>query len=700
MEEEKMTNLHELLSNRNWHTLRALARAHGVRFDNRCTKAQAVDKAVKLLTDPATVRRALAALPDDAREALQTLVANDGLMPTHRFLASFGPIRPYRPWRAESPRAPWRNPTSPAERLWFLGFVFRCAGPGGDVVVIPDELRPLVPASPLVMSDHPSGPPSPVPDPVLDLAHLLALLQTEDVRPLAGRWLAPRHLRDLDTSLASPDPAAPTARSELQTGYIRFLHYLAEAGGLVALTAGLLKPTPAAWGWLDLPQDRRWRLLWAGWQADLDRPPRAQALWERFRLPGERAFALTLFDTLRTLPATRWISPVALADRLRSRCVGAGALPREGDVLALAQALLAGPLAWAGLAHADRGGNAALTALGDWLLDRAAEPPAPPPTRPAAARCPDDEHLLIALPAPPAHPPLRPLVDLPLEPDDRLTRRLTRERFVATLSHGIARAHVVQNLLDLTGGPLPAAILERLEAWESEARRLTLRRLAVMTAADPQLLAQLSTQRAVRPHLRETLSPHHVAVDPSGVERLLHALHRRGHTPLVEPGVISPSETSTRPDAGAAAHLWLALCTYLELADLVELPAVPPAALLDSLGQMLDADRLAALAVQVEEASRRLRDALDGYTPFPAPLADVDHTAVLAVVEQALEETCPIEIVYHTAGRGERTARVIEPLRLEERGGATYLVAHCRLRQAERVFRLDRIERAHPYTMR
>jgi proteasome accessory factor C len=111
-------------------------------------------------------------------------------------------------------------------------------------------------------------------------------------------------------------------------------------------------------------------------------------------------------------------------------------------------------------------------------------------------------------------------------------------------------------------------------------------------------------------------------------------------------------------------------------------------------GAALEADQLAAVVAQAEEACDRLRDALDGYTPFPAPLAGVDHAAIGAKIEQALADDQAVEIVYHTAGRGERTTRVVEPLRLEEHRGAVYLIAYCRLRQAERVFRMDRIESA------
>ena len=708
-----MISLPELLRAHNWRTLRAIARAHNVRFDNRWTKAQAVDHVAALLGEPANVRRALAALPDDAHEALQSLLTCDGIMPAHHFLAHFGPLRTYRPWRADTPSAPWRHAISPAERLWFLGLIFRCSTPEGEVVLIPDELRHFLPAISPVTFTHPAGPPLPTPDPVLDLAHLLAFLQGHDVRPFAGRWIAPRHLLVLNSALSYPDPAAIAARSELQTGYLRFLHYLAEAACLIAPVAGLLKPAAAAWGWLDLSEAQRWQLLWGGWQADLRRSPREAALWQRFRLPAERPFVCTLLDTLSALPGGGWMAPTVLVERLRGHCIGAGTLPRDGDVLAPLQALLAGPLTWTGLVHTDPEGSFSFTPLGDWLLGRSAEPPQPPPTRPAIIHCPDDDCLIIMLPEPPDRPPLRPLVELGLAPEDRLTRRMACERFVATLAHGIDRARVVQTLSELTGGPLLPAILERLETWEARARGLTLRRLTVLTAADPQTLNQLASERSVRSHFRETLSPHHVAVDPCSVEQLLRLLRRRDHTLLVEPtcppspppcegrGSTSPLPASGRGrgrgalDDGAAAYLWLALRTTIDLADLVSLPAVPPVALLDRLGAALcanDADQLAVVTAQAEEIRRRLRDALDGYTPFPAPIAGVDHAAIQVAIEQALEEDTAVEIVYHTAGRGERTIRVVEPLRLEERGGAFYLTAYCRLRQSERVFRLDRIE--------
>ena len=659
----------DLLAKRNWYSLRALTYAYNQSFNPKLTKDQAVEKVLTLLSNPPTIRRAVDALPADARDALQTLLAAGGVMPAHRFLSAFGPLPPYRPWRDDSPPAPWRHPSSPAERLWFLGLIFRTTTPDGEMVVVPAEIRALLPASLLPDDPAPSltydDAPSP-PDPILDIAHFLAFLQGTDVRPFAGRWLTPRPLRALNRSLAHPDPTVPEAGSELQTGRIRFLHYLAEAAGLVAPVGGLLKPTTAAWDWLDAPEADRCRILWDGWRADLRRPFRERALWEWYRLPGDRAFARTFLDALSDLPA----DPDQQVIYLRARAIAEGTLPPGGDVVTVFHALRDGPLA---------------------TLPPCDSAPLPPRAPATLLPCETEDTIRITLPTPPDRPPLRPLVALGLPTGDRLTRLLTRQRFVDLLARGCSRTWVEQMLRDLTGAPLPPDVVACLAGWEAAAHGLTLRRLTVLSAADRSLLDDLAEERSVRAHFQETLSPHHVAVDPNETERLLRALRRRGHTPLVKPGVLPSDAGSPSLEDEVAAYLWLALRITFDLDDVISLPVVPPSDLLDRLAASLDADRLAALSAQADAVAQRLRDAIDGYTPFPAPLPEVDTGAIAAAVERALEIDAPVEIVYHTAGRGERTTRVVEPLRLEERGGARYLVAFCRLRGEERVFRLDRI---------
>ena len=80
-----------------------------------------------------------------------------------------------------------------------------------------------------------------------------------------------------------------------------------------------------------------------------------------------------------------------------------------------------------------------------------------------------------------------------------------------------------------------------------------------------------------------------------------------------------------------------------------------------------------------------LLEAQGGPLYAPAP-ADVDLPALF---ERALDYRQPVRIVYATPS--STTERVIEPLYGTSKGGVTYLIAHCRLRQEQRTFRLDRI---------
>ncbi|MEA3375369.1 MAG: WYL domain-containing protein [Chloroflexota bacterium] len=693
--------LRELLDRETWRRLRAMAHAHQEPFDSRFTKKEAIEYVLSLLTDRVHMRAAVSGLPSDTEEALQTLLACGGEMPADRFVRAFGPIRPFRPWQDGSPRAPWRNPVSPGERLWFLGFIFFRTTPQGRMVLVPDDLRVLIHSDPLPKTATPTRRPSPKHDVVLDLAHLLAYLQGHDVHPFAGRWLTLRHLRAVNVGLAHPDPTVEEARSELQTGYLRFLHYLAESSGLLAVVGGLLKPMPAAWPWLDESDPERWQTLWRGWREDLSPRPGTEALWARYRFPGHPAFALTVLESLQSAPSDRNLQEEAvglpfLAMHVRRRCIGAGTLPKDNDVLTLLQTLVSGPLTWGCLLKTGPADNFTLTSLGAWLLGSNKDFPEPPATEGAAVRDRKDR-LVVILPEPPVRPPMFPLVALGLPCGDQTARHLTRQRFVSFLAEGVGRPGIAETLRALTTEVLPREVIKRLKAWEKQARGLTIRRLTVLAAADTQTLGRLAEERGTRDYFLETLSPHHVAVDPSQVDALLRTLRYRGHTPLVEPGVVSNPEHDRDPlDSGAAAHLWVALRTYLNLSNLIHLPALPPVALLDQLEGLIDESELTELAALAEQASGHLRDLLDGYSAFPAPLPDADKAAMRGIIERALESGHPVRIVYHTAGRGERTDRVVEPLRLEERGGAHYLIAYCRLRQEERVFRIDRIEEATP----
>lgn len=64
----------------------------------------------------------------------------------------------------------------------------------------------------------------------------------------------------------------------------------------------------------------------------------------------------------------------------------------------------------------------------------------------------------------------------------------------------------------------------------------------------------------------------------------------------------------------------------------------------------------------------------------------------LRALRAALDSRQAVRIDYYAYGRDERTNRVVEPYQLFAEGGQWYLRGWCRLAQAERLFRVDRIQ--------
>jgi proteasome accessory factor C len=64
------------------------------------------------------------------------------------------------------------------------------------------------------------------------------------------------------------------------------------------------------------------------------------------------------------------------------------------------------------------------------------------------------------------------------------------------------------------------------------------------------------------------------------------------------------------------------------------------------------------------------------------------------VLQRAIEQARAVELRYYTATRDESTERIVDPMRLFDSDGHSYLEAWCRRAEGMRVFRLDRMERA------
>jgi proteasome accessory factor C len=133
-------------------------------------------------------------------------------------------------------------------------------------------------------------------------------------------------------------------------------------------------------------------------------------------------------------------------------------------------------------------------------------------------------------------------------------------------------------------------------------------------------------------------------------------------------------------DAGMSRPLRLtaeeALALVVALRTLAETPGLP------------DSDAVQRALAKVEAAAG---GAVDDSTVAVA----LDHTQrLLPLLQRSLDERRALRLRYYSASRDETTQRTVDPVRLFEADGRTYVEAWCRHAEGMRVFRLDRIEDA------
>ncbi len=255
----------------------------------------------------------------------------------------------------------------------------------------------------------------------------------------------------------------------------------------------------------------------------------------------------------------------------------------------------------------------------------------------------------------------------------------------------------------MCGAPLPDRWRRALASTAGQRAMATVRpvllleSLAPLPPATPALSAVLA----------RTLSPRAAVVHARDVPALRRALARRGIDLDAEGVDIDAPATGdgARPDEGdatwavrqrrVAAAVGLALLRALDARGL----PVPPLPSADNVP--LTEDEQTAAAVWTRRLLARLDTPADTGLPTeaPSPVPDapdaLDPSDLSATIGQAIAVSQPLRLRYHGAG-ATASWRLVEPHRLERRRGHTYLRAYCRDRQAERLFRLDRISVCDP----
>ncbi len=571
-----MRTLHQCLLDTNLARLRAIAHF----WDVELTASRQRDVAAQLaeaLAAPEAVASAWDALPDDQRRALETLLAAGGQTPLRVFAREWGEIRSMGPGRMEREQ-PWREPSSPAEGLWYKGFISRAfkQGPEGayEIVFVPSELQAHLPA--------PSTPPPaltlqpttelavvrPAGDAFLDDGcTLLAYLQNERLRPGPdGGWPA-RHEVRLAQRLLDPDPAR-----------LAFLRHLAQQLGWLRVTdSGHLRPDPGPVAtWLQAPTGQQQRVLAKAWRDDpawndlFHVPtlhPEDTGAWRNDPLPARTAILRHLEtcapDTWYTLDD--FIAAVKQVDPdfqrpggdyatwyIRDAATGAylsGFESWEAVEGALIRYLITGPLAWLGLTDLGAAIPGAsptafrLTLAGAAFLGLAEPAPAPEPA-PLTLR--SDFTVLVPPPRRYERFQLARVADWVTSPPSLARReasrvggeggfvyRLTPTSLERARRQGIPVARVLEFLNRVTNAPVPRFVEAALTRWEARGPEARLERVTLLRLSSEELMAQVASSPPTRHLIHEQIGPTAALVRERDWPRLITAMGEMGLLPDV-----------------------------------------------------------------------------------------------------------------------------------------------------------------------
>jgi hypothetical protein len=564
-----MRTLHQCLLDTDLARLRVIASF----WDVELTANRQRDAAAQLsgaMTAREAVVTARDALPDDQRQALEALLAAGGCMPLQVFAREWGEIRMMGPGRLEREQ-PWQGPISPAEGLWYTGFISRTfnqdpEGMSYEVVFIPTELRALLSASPTLPPTVVLEP-APVPtvvhsagDALLDDAcTLLAYLQNEKLRLSPdGAWPTYHEAR-LTRRLHDPDPAR----------LIFLRHLMRRLGWLRVTDSGYLRPDPGpATAWLQPSTNRQRNALAEAWRDDLTwndlfhvptLHPEDTGAWRNDPLLARKALLRHLKAACRELvercipetwyalddfvTAIKQIAPDFQRPDgdyttwyIRDAITGAYLSGFESwDKVegALIRYLVTGPLVWLGLvdvgaATLDGLPSAFRLTLAGVAFLGLAEPPPEPEPAPLTLR----SDFTVLAPAPRRYErfQLARVADW-VHTGDPFVYRLTPTSLERARQQGIPVTRVLEFLGRTTDTPVPRFVEAALTRWEACGTEVRLERAVLLRLASEELMTRVTSSPPIRRLIREQIGPTAALVHGQDWPRLIPALGEMGLLP-------------------------------------------------------------------------------------------------------------------------------------------------------------------------
>ncbi len=572
-----MTLLRQCLLDTYLVRLRVIAQFWDIELTATRQREAALELALAM-ADPQTIALVREALSDEEGRALQALVGSGGQMPKRVFTRKWGDIRTMGPGRMERDQ-PWKQPISPAEGLWYKGFVFFSFEQGAEgayeAIFVPPEIRAHLPGSdakkPVIAVD-----PGPEPGAVFstgdflldDACTLLSYVQNQEPRLRSGQPWPGGHGHALLKRLRIADGA-----------YLGFLAHLAHAiGWLVADDSGYLRLHPdSVMNWLnDTGPGQQCRLV-AGWRED-------PTLNELFQVPSlqpedtgawhndPRLARRAILQHIAACTPKIWyrISDFAAAVKRVDPDFQRPAGDYEtwyirdrdnGDYLSgfeswdavegrLIRYLISRPMTWLGLVdlgydssvEVDRSSHSAtafrLTERGAAILSLT-EPPPSPPDRASRLR----SGFRVSVPAERRYERFQiARVTEWVHSGDRYTYRLTPGALKRARQKGISVARVLEFLDQVTAAPIPPLLESALTRWDERGTEVRLERSVLLRLANEQLMDQARASRRVARLIQEQLGPTTALVREVDWPQLVAELEAMGLLPEVT-GLSDDSET-------------------------------------------------------------------------------------------------------------------------------------------------------------
>lgn len=543
---------------------------------------------VKLLADVLPrldMTQELRYLPPEEAAALEALIAAGGRQSTATFSRKFGDVRMMGPAALER-EEPWFDPVSPAEALWYRGFLYKGFADEGDGMVevfyLPDELMaqfattaaPAAPPSPAPIAEKAQTPSAP---PKSNSKKGVPAKPAKAVKPAAEQSIPKRPL----LQPAAPPESAPQAATTAAVDDMTTLLSMAQVGKLqegaaeaiqpylldsdldrlgmlktLAVEMGLLrasgrsyKPARTAVSWLQEGREAQLRALAEAWSGsawnELRHVPSLVCEgsgWSNDPIAARTALldALTLTQewfNIADLIAfihkenADFQRPNGNYDTWYIREVATQAYIRgfenwelvEGRLL---RYLVQRPLVWLGLAETD-GSLFRLTQRAvSWLKDEVVvEKDVPAPLvvhSDASLEVPLDTDRYQRFQA------ARIALMLPVAVGRPYIYRLAPHTLAEAQQQKIDPKRVLQFLEKASGRPIPATTKRALERWAEQGTEAKVEGVIVLRVRDAQILQTLREQPKTRPLIGESLGETAAIVQASDWVELASAAAQLG----------------------------------------------------------------------------------------------------------------------------------------------------------------------------